>query len=57
MNWQIVFDICVVLWCALLHFQSYDTRKNCSIDRLDKQDIVDAVSELKKKIKSRKSKK
>ena len=42
MNWQIVFDVCVVLWCALLHFESYDTRKNYS---------------LKKKVKSKKSKK
>ena len=71
MNWDIVFDVCILLWVILLQVQSYDTRRNCDIDRLDKQDIAEAVEgiskmvlpngdiikSLKKKVKSRKSKK
>jgi|TARA_R100000781_G_C3983295_1_gene94309 hypothetical protein len=57
MNWDIVFNICILLWVIFLQFQSYDTRRSCDIDRLDKQDIADAIGELKKKVKSRKSKK
>ena len=54
MKWDIVFNVCILLWVILLQVQSYDTRKSCDIDRLDKQDIADAVKALKKKIKPKK---